>query len=43
MKIKDFNSDKEKNEEVKSILDNAKENWLEEENWLKKVLQEDIW
>lgn len=43
MKIKDFNSDKEKNEEVKSILDNAKENGLEEENWLKKVLQEDIW
>lgn len=43
LKIKDFNSDKEKNEEVKSILDNAKENGLEEENWLKKVLQEDIW
>ena len=41
MKIKDFNSDKEKNEEVKSILDNAKENGLEEEYWLKKVLQED--
>ncbi len=41
LKIKDFNSDKEKNEEVKSILDNAKEKGLEEEYWLKKVLQED--
>lgn len=42
MKIKDFNSIK-KNEEVKSILDNAKEKGLEEEYWLKKVLQEDSW